>query len=352
MQSDVIEEDFTIAVSFRHSAKPEDYRCNHLNLSVGDLCVVDSERGPAIGSVARAKMKFRGKSCCHKKAGRLRNVIRKATSYDEESYNRIGEKEREINSIASRKVSDSELKMKISYVEVTYDEKRAIISYTSDGRIDFRSMVKSLSKELDVRVEMRQVGSRDEAKMMGGAGVCGQKLCCSSFLTDFSPVSIRMAKDQGLSLNPSKISGACGRLMCCLNYENSFYKEMQKVVPRVGKTVDTPDGRGKVIVADYLRSKVTVYLGDDKRETFEASSVSTIKHEQQQRKPGKKGKGGKQKSSERGAGKGARPSRDGRASSKSGRPPAVDANSSSGRGDTPSPASKPKPEGERPAPSD
>jgi len=282
LQSEPVKEDFTIAVSFRHSARPEDFRCNHLNLRVGDLCVVDSEYGPAIGIVARARMRAKGRRCC--KGNKLTNVIRKATRDDKESFKRILKKEEALSISARNKIDDLELKMKLGHVEVTYDEKRGIIYFTSEGRVDFRDMVKSIASEQKLRIEMRQTGIRDEAKLLGGSGICGCRLCCTTFLNDFEPVSIRMAKDQGLSLNPSKISGVCGRLMCCLNYENSFYKEMQKVVPRVGRTVMTPDGKGKVVNADYLRSRVTVNLDDSNRETFEASDVTFPIQQQKSKK--------------------------------------------------------------------
>jgi cell fate regulator YaaT (PSP1 superfamily) len=182
-------------------------------------------------------------------------------------------------------VSGARLKIKISVVEMSFDEKRAVIYFTSEERVDFREIVKAIAIEKDVRIEMRQLGIRDEAKMIGGSGVCGFKLCCSGFLTDFAPVSIRMAKDQNMSLNPAKILGVCGRLMCCLTYEQNFYREMQKTVPRTGKAVNTPEGRGRVIVADFLRSRVTVLLEEEKGVmTFEAAQVSLVYPPQQQGK--------------------------------------------------------------------
>lgn len=280
MERQLIENDYTVAVVFRHSARQMEFRCNHLDLRVGDRCVVDTERGPGIAVVSRSRLKAHGRRCPKP----LRNVLRKATGHDIEADKRNEEKEKLIYREARRKVLEREIRMKISQVEVTFDEKRAIIYFTADERVDFRDMVKSLAAELNVRIEMRQVGVRDEARMIGGNGVCGFKLCCSSFLTDFVPVSIRMAKDQNLSLNPVKISGVCGRLMCCLMYEQDFYKEMQKVVPRTGKTVMTPEGRGKVLVADFLRSRVTVNLEDEKGvKTFEAAQVQLLAPPQQQR---------------------------------------------------------------------
>lgn len=297
MQAEVINADYTVAVSFRHGARPEDFRCNHLTLKVGDSCIVDGEHGPNIGTVSRSKMKLEGRRCPH----RLRNVIRKATKYDLQKEERLKKREAEIYVVAKRRIVDSNLKMKLGHLEVTYDEKRVILFFTAENRVDFRDMVKSLASEFGTKVEMRQLGIRDEAKKLGGCGVCGEGLCCSTFLSDFMPVSIRMAKDQGLSLNPTKISGVCGRLMCCLNYENDFYREMQKVVPRPGKAVHTPNGQGRVISSDYLRQRVYVDLGHDRdRETFEASAVELVNKPQVNQNPKKPKKG--KRPSDRGRG--------------------------------------------------
>ena len=285
LEAQLIENDFTIGVTFRHAARAVEFRCNHLDLRVGDLCVLDTERGPCVGMVSRTRIKTPGR----RNLKPLRNVLRKATPHDIEVDTRNAAKEKEIYREARRKIKEQGIRMKLSQVEVTFDEKRAIIYFTSDDRVDFREMVKTLASELNVRIEMRQVGVRDEAKQIGGHGVCGFKLCCSGFLTDFAPVSIKMAKDQNLSLNPVKISGVCGRLMCCLTYEQDFYKEMQKIVPRTGKTVITPEGRGKVLVADFLRQRVTVMVEGEKGiMVFEAAQVQLAfpPQVQQQKRPG------------------------------------------------------------------
>ena len=279
-----LDNDYTIAVSFRRNAKAYEFRCNHLNLRVGDQCIVDTERGPNMGVVTRARIKAAGRRC-HR---RLKNVIRKATDKDLMRDERNRNSEVEIYRLARKKTSESELKMKVSYVEVTFDEKRAIIHYTSESRVDFRDLVKSIASELDVKIEMRKLGIRDEAKMFGGCGVCGQELCCSSFLSEFAPVSIRMAKDQNLSLNNSKISGVCGRLMCCLVYENDFYKEARKSMGSTGKSVNTPDGQGRIVIADYLRRRLTVDLGDGVRKIFDADEVTRTFPPQRQKSGGPK----------------------------------------------------------------
>jgi cell fate regulator YaaT (PSP1 superfamily) len=286
LERHITDNDFIVGINFRHNAKITEFRCNHIELKVGDKCVVDAERGPVLGLVERGRMKRSG-GCRHS----LRNVIRKATADDLAIDSRNHEKEQSVYKLARKKADDAKLKIKISQVEMSFDEKRAAIYFTSDERVDFREMVKSIAAETNLRVEMRQVGIRDEAKMLGGSGICGFKLCCSGFLTDFAPVSIRMAKDQNMSLNPTKILGVCGRLMCCLTYEQNFYREMQKTVPRVGKAVNTPEGRGRVVVADFLRSKVSVLLEGEKGIVgFEAAQVSLVFPPQQQGK----GKGKKQ----------------------------------------------------------
>ncbi len=285
MHHDNRPQDFTVSATLPYSSKPEEFRCNHLHLMVGDTCVVDTDRGPNFAVVTRSRMKAQGKKCCK----RLRNVIRKATKRDIESNMRLRERETELYHMVRAKVEENELKMKVSKVSVPLDEKRVVVYFTAEERVDFRDIVKSLSSELKMKIEMRQMGIRDEAKMLGGSGICGQKLCCSSFLGEFAPVSIRMAKDQNLSLNPAKISGVCGRLMCCLIYENAFYKEMQKIVPRTGKAVTTPQGKGKVVVADFLKARVTVDLGENGVASFEASEVELVNKPQPQ-KQSKKGK--------------------------------------------------------------
>jgi len=279
---ELLDDDYTVAVSFRHNAKAYEFRCNHLNLRVGDRCVVDTERGPDMGVVTRARLKAAGRRCRH----RLKNVIRKATGKDVIRDEDNRKNELEIYRLVRNKIAESNLKMKASYVEVTFDQKRAIINYTSESRVDFRDLVKSIASEVEVKIEMRKLGIRDEARFMGGCGVCGQELCCSSFLSEFAPVSIRMAKDQNLSLNNSKISGVCGRLMCCLVYENDFYRDARKSMGSTGKTVNTPDGQGRIVIADYLREKLTVDLGDGVRKIFDASEVSRLVPPQRQKSDG------------------------------------------------------------------
>ena len=169
--------------------------------------------------------------------------------------------------LCQEKIDNRGLEMKLIDVEYTFDNSKVIFYFTADGRVDFRELVKDLAAVFRMRIELRQIGVRDEAKMLGGIGSCGRPLCCHSWLTDFEPVSIKMAKVQNLSLNPTKISGICGRLMCCLKYENDIYNEMKRGLPDAGEKVKTPDGMGKVVDTSVLEGKVKVrlYLEDDKQ---------------------------------------------------------------------------------------
>src|SRR5690606_31020637 len=167
--------------------------------------------------------------------------------------------------ICAEKIIEHELEMKLVDVEYTFDRNKVIFYFTADGRVDFRDLVKDLAAIFKTRIELRQIGVRDEAKMLGGIGPCGRMLCCSTFLGDFEPVSIKMAKDQNLSLNPTKISGLCGRLMCCLKYENDEYEEAKEQLPDIGEIIDTPDGVGKVVGLNILERVLQVEIVDQER---------------------------------------------------------------------------------------
>lgn len=188
----------------------------------------------------------------------LKKVIRVATQEDTKQYKQNKQKEIEAFDICVEKIKQHSLEMKLIDVELTFDHNKIIFYFTSDGRVDFRELVKELAFIFRTRIELRQIGVRDEAKMLNGIGICGRTLCCSTFLGDFQPVSIKMAKEQNLSLNPSKISGICGRLMCCLKYEEDTYEELNKNLPNVGDYVKTPDGNGEVLSINILRQLVKV----------------------------------------------------------------------------------------------
>ena len=206
-----------VGVRFKSNGRIYYFSCNGLNFNVGDHCIVETEKGKEFGTVVlRCATEER---YCVKR--RLKTILRKADPGDVEIYGKIEEREREALRFCISKIKQRELPMKLIGVDYAFDGSKAMFYFTAEGRIDFRELVKDLAQQFHTRIEMRQVGVRDEAKMRGGYAACGRNLCCSSFLKSFEPVSIKMAKKQNLSLNPSKISGMCGRLMCCLTYEEN-----------------------------------------------------------------------------------------------------------------------------------
>lgn len=247
-----------IGVRFKNMGKVYYFDPNSEKLSADDHVVVETARGVECGEVAMANRDVADDSIVQP----LKKVIRKATKDD---LRRVAENELKAKNAftqCEKKIAERGLEMKLVDVEYTFDNSKILFYFTADGRVDFRELVKDLAGIFHTRIELRQIGVRDEAKMIGGLGCCGRELCCSSYLDDFHPVSINMAKDQNLSLNPAKISGVCGRLMCCLKYEHEAYAELQKVTPRQGSVVDTPEGRGKVISTQMLRGTCKVQLDD------------------------------------------------------------------------------------------
>jgi cell fate regulator YaaT (PSP1 superfamily) len=192
----------------------------------------------------------------------IKPIIRQATPKDIEKEKKNRQDAEEALIIGKQKIRAHNLPMKLVRAEYTFERSKMLYYFTADGRVDFRELVKDLASHFHTRIELRQIGVRDEAKAIGGIGPCGRKLCCSTFLGDFIPVSIKMAKDQGLSLNPTKISGLCGRLMCCLKYENDEYEQAKRELPDRGKEVETPDGKGKVVGLDLLQRIIKVRLYD------------------------------------------------------------------------------------------
>ena len=242
-----------IGVRFKNMGKVYYFDPNSEKLSADDHVVVETARGVECGEVAMANRDVADDSIVQP----LKKVIRKATKDD---LRRVAENELKAKNAftqCEKKIAERGLEMKLVDVEYTFDNSKILFYFTADGRVDFRELVKDLAGIFHTRIELRQIGVRDESKMIGGLGICGQPFCCSRFLKDFQPVSIKMAKEQGLSLNPTKISGACGRLMCCLAYEESAYEYLNSIMPMVGSTVRTPDGLGTVLevnpVSGYLR---------------------------------------------------------------------------------------------------
>jgi len=194
--------------------------------------------------------------------GELRSIVRKPSEEDLRKDERNAGREREAMETAAKKVAEHGLEMKLIEAQATLDRSRIVIHFSAEGRVDFRALVRDLARALHTRVELHQVGVRDEAKMRGGLGHCGRLLCCATFLTHFDPVGIKMAKEQDISLNPQKISGVCGRLMCCLNFEYAHYREARKCLPKVGSRIDTQRGRGKVAEVNVLRNRAVVSLDE------------------------------------------------------------------------------------------
>ena len=211
----------------------------------------------------------------------LKKVIRPASDADLQQLEANKQKEKQAFSVCQKKISEHRLDMKLVDVEYTFDNNKILFYFTADGRVDFRELVKDLASIFRTRIELRQIGVRDEAKMLGGLGVCGRSFCCSSFLGEFQPVSIKMAKEQSLSLNPTKISGICGRLMCCLKYEQDSYEKLLKMTPKVGALVSTPEGRGIVQDANPLTGSLKIALdkNPDVPKAFQREQVRVVRGE-------------------------------------------------------------------------
>ena len=245
-----------IGVRFKNTGKTYYFSPAGERIPMGEKVIVETARGVECGSVV---IPNRQVDDAHIVAP-LKPIIRRATKKDLAQLEENLRKEKEAFQICQEKIAKHKLQMNLVDVEYTFDNNKVLFYFTADGRIDFRELVKDLAGVFRTRIELRQIGVRDEAKMLGGLGICGRPFCCSSFLSDFQPVSIKMAKEQGLSLNPTKISGACGRLMCCLKYEQDAYESLIKITPRVGSTVQTPDGKGTVVDANLLTGVLKVAL--------------------------------------------------------------------------------------------
>lgn len=227
-------------------------------LGTGDMVIVETARGLECGEVATPNKTIDETELAHP----LKPLIRIA---NEKDLNHLAEnrlKESEAYKICEQKIANHKLEMKLVNVEYTFDNSKILFYFTADGRVDFRALVKDLASVFRTRIELRQIGVRDEAKMLGGLGICGKPFCCSSFMGEFQPVSIKMAKEQGLSLSPVKISGTCGRLMCCLKYEQDAYTELLRKTPKVGAIVNTPDGKGLVLETNLIARTLKVKLNN------------------------------------------------------------------------------------------
>ena len=256
----VPQEEYTevVDIQFRPGQKVYFFDPNGLPLQSGDHVIIDTARGPEYGTCVSGNHKIHNRDV----VAPLRAVIRVATAQDEKTALENKAKEKRAYEVCLQKITDHGLDMQLVSAEVAFDGSKILFFFTADERVDFRELVKNLASVFHTRIELRQIGVRDKAKMVGGLGICGRPFCCASFLDDFQPVSIKMAKTQNLSLNPTKISGTCGRLMCCLKYEQEAYEDLIRNSPKVDSFVDTPEGRGTVIELDLLRSRVKVRMED------------------------------------------------------------------------------------------
>ncbi|QNU67180.1 stage 0 sporulation family protein [Ruminiclostridium herbifermentans] len=247
-----------VGVRFKSAGKIYYFDPGDLLIDLNQNVIVETARGIEYGLVVVPNREVDESEI----VAPLKKVIRIATEEDAAHAEENDRKEKEAYDICLQKISDHKLDMKLIDVEYTFDNNKVLFYFTADGRVDFRELVKDLAAVFKTRIELRQIGVRDESKMMGGMGICGRVLCCNSFLGEFQPVSIKMAKEQSLSLNPTKISGTCGRLMCCLKYEQEAYEDLLGRVPKVGAIVDTPEGHGTVVSVNLLRETLKIKLDE------------------------------------------------------------------------------------------
>ena len=264
-----------ISVRFRSEGKQYYFDPQGMTFHPGDGLIVETAGGIEYAKCIRGNFHLDESEL----AAPLRPVIRAATPEDLEVVARNQEKEKYAFKVCQEKILEHELEMKLVSVECSFEGTKILFFFTSEGRVDFRALVKSLAAIFHTRIELRQIGIRDEAKMLGGLGICGRPFCCNSFLREFQPVSIKMAKTQNLSLNPTKISGTCGRLMCCLKYEQEAYEDLMKDAPRADSFVETPDGAGNIITVNTLRETVRVRLDNepDSLKTYHNSEIRVVR---------------------------------------------------------------------------
>ncbi len=265
-----------IGVRFKENGKVYHFDPAEFTPEKGSFVIVETARGLEYGEVVVPVTDIPDEDL----VSPLKKVVRLATPADTKQVEQNRRREKEAYDICLKKIEKHHLEMKLIHVEYSFDGNKILFFFTANGRVDFRELVKDLAGVFRTRIELRQVGVRDEAKMMGGIGVCGRSLCCSSFLSDFHPVSIKMAKEQNLSLNPTKISGTCGRLMCCLGHEQESYEALNKITPPVGSLVKTPRGNGIVASSSLLQGLLKVKLdGEDENAlaTFAVNDVKLLK---------------------------------------------------------------------------
>lgn len=265
-----------ISVRFRSGCKNYYFDPQGLTVKMGEQVIVETAQGLEYATCTQGNHEVEDSAVVTP----LSPVVRMATEGDRRTVDNNRRRESEAFDICEKKIAEHGLDMKLVNVLVSFDGSKIVFYFTADGRVDFRELVRDLAGVFRARIELRQIGVRDEAKMLGGLGICGRPFCCASFLGEFQPVSIKMAKEQGLSLNPTKISGACGRLMCCLKYEQDAYEDLLRITPKVGAIVQTADGRGRVTEVNLLTGELKVHL--DRAEegavtSFHKSQVKTLR---------------------------------------------------------------------------
>ena len=260
---------FLIGVRTEGSFKSSLHDPGKQNFRVGTQVIVESANGARTGIIASNKIPN-----IRKVEDKIPRILRTFNQNDLQAQTRKKQTEQRAKELCQQIINKLKIKMNLSRVNHISQEKKIVFFFTAEGRVDFRQLIKELVSNLKQRIEMKQMGVRDEARAIKGYGVCGETLCCSTFLGEFTPVTIRMAKDQGLALNPSKISGACGRLMCCLQYEHQTYKELSQSMPKLGRNIQTPGGLGKVIQSNILKQTVLVRLEDESILTYSIEELS------------------------------------------------------------------------------
>ena len=270
-----------IGVRFRNVGKIYYFSPKNLEIKSGDHVIVETARGVEYGNVVLPPRDVEDEKVVQP----LKEVIRIANAQDDKKEESNRKREKEAYQICLKKIKEHGLEMKLIDVEYTFDNNKVLFYFTADGRIDFRELVKDLAAIFKTRIELRQIGVRDETKILGGIGICGRALCCHTYLSEFAPVSIKMAKEQNLSLNPTKISGVCGRLMCCLKNEEETYEELNRKLPGVGDRVHTPEGlRGEVQSVNVLRQLVKVIVDVDDEKEIREYAVEDLKFKPRQKK--------------------------------------------------------------------
>ena len=267
-------------VKFRNAGKVYYFSPGDVdNIEMGSGVIVETARGLEFGTICMMPTEVNDSNVVKP----LKSIIRLATEEDVKKKEENDAKRDEALRLCQEKIDKHQLEMKLIDVEYTFDNNKIIFYFTADGRVDFRELVKDLAGVFKMRIELRQVGVRDEAKILGGCGPCGNGLCCATWMSEFQPVSIKMAKTQNLSLNPTKISGICGRLMCCLKYENDTYIDLRKGMPEIGEVVETKDGKGKVIDTNLLAGKLRVrlYTGEQDEDGSEKMSTETYTYQKE-----------------------------------------------------------------------